>query len=1002
MRTGSSLTHDKMVQGPSFDAIATLGDSHATTEQKVEVAKKLKNIIVGQDQRKELAVRSGILQPLADILSAATKATGKRKLDSHGVSLHLPEEWSQDDELRLQATLIIGSLAAGGQSFLHPLCAANVPQILVDTLLTEVGPRLVTATLQALKALATFWATAEESNIDYDFWSALFNVQSLEVFHGLLSKTDSSSASKQELRLVADTISVLPDSASSTKSLITNCSLLDTLTSLLVAHAADKLVWYNGDTSHLTSPPPPTSLPSILAAISTIIQGSNYRTQRFILASSVRDLFMNARSEASDSRAGFGPRHGFANPYDTLLPPLHIPAYRTVSHNPGSNNFPALKTMQSGKNGNGSSDGSQPAGDIDHSNAVVGWLLVLVRSMQGLNRLVALRLLALVSNAIESDPVGASHKTEFTQKTRERQKQMALLAVPLAVRLVQAANEGKSSDGIDEDKDSYGIREQACAVLALLIEGSTQLQVAAVDAGAVKHVCPILKKSFDNVPFAKPMWSTKSNTSNNANVPETCRLGSSTFPPEIFHAMRCRQGALRALAALAAKEDIHRKAIIESGVVGCIIDSLKPFVANAAADALNNRSQIAPKDGNTIPVILAACGAAQSMSRSVSVLRTSLIDGGIAKPLIVLLTHPSLEVQIAATNVCCNLLPDFSPMRDDLSEGNVVKILVEHARSTSPQLKLSSLWALKHLVYGCPKEIKLQTLDELGTGWLVDIIQGEQRDAPPAAPGGGVSVGLSTPNAAGEQVDLLNPSSMDVDEPGMTVEDTMDDEDEDGEVLYDEASSTQYRASHLRSTLNPPAPAFNSKKYLSSIREMEQNDEYASRKDEMNTQVQALDFLRNLMNGDDCSALSDHIMHTIGSAKVYELLTAKLSPLPRSVTGGRPVYNPTELVLSTIHVVIHLANASPRHRQMLIAQKPLLQAMIPHFNHLDHRVRVMSVWAVNSLTWVEEDGDRRDARQRAMELKSLGIEQAVRGLQNDPNLDVRERVKTALRQFDIL
>lgn len=266
-----------------------------------------------------------------------------------------------------------------------------------------------------------------------------------------------------------------------------------------------------------------------------------------------------------------------------------------------------------------------------------------------------------------------------------------------------------------------------------------------------------------------------------------------------------------------------------------------------------------------------------------------------------------------------------------------------------------------------------------------------------------MSVGLSTPNAAGEQVDLLNPSSMDVDEPGADADDMVeDDEDEDGEVMYDEASSTHYQSSHMRSTLDPPVPVFNSKRYLSSIREMEQNDEYAARRDEASIQQQGLDFLRNVINGDDCGALTDHIMNQIGSAKVYELLTAKLSPLPRSSSSARPIYNTTELVLSTIHVIIHLANASAKHRQMLIAQKPLLQAMLPHFNHVDHRVRVMCVWAVNSLTWIEEDGDRRDARQRSNELKAVGIEQAVRALTSDPNLDVRERVKTAIRQFDTL
>lgn len=521
-----------------------------------------------------------------------------------------------------------------------------------------------------------------------------------------------------------------------------------------------------------------------------------------------------------------------------------------------------------------------------------------------------------------------------------------------------------------------------------------------MQVGAIKHTASLLRKSFDNVPPTKPMWSARPASQLDPNASASRQLGKVTLVPEIAHVMRCRKAALNALEALAAEEDLHRKAIIDTGVVSFMIDSLKPFPSTAPTGP-QGRPQLSPKDGNTTQVILAACRAARAISRSVSILRTSLIDGGIAKPLVSLLNHSSLDVQIAATDVCCNLLPDFSPMREDITNGAVISTLVEHARSSSAKLRLSSIWALKHLVLNCPKEVKLQTLDELGTGWLVDIIQGELRQpiSSGSIGGGGVSVGLSTPNAAGEQVDLLNPSSMDVDEPGVA-EETMDEDDEDGEMLYDEASSTHYQSSQMRSTLDKPAPAFNSKRYLSSIREIEQNLEYTSRKDEAEIQVHALDFIRNLINGEDCVALSDYLMSQIGSAKVYDLLTAKLLPVTRA--GGRAVYNLTDLVLSAIHVIIHLANASPKHRQMIIAQRPLLQAMLPHFNHLDHRVRVMCVWAVNSLTWIEEDGDRRDARQRSSELKTLGIEVAVRKLQNDTNLDVRERVKTAIRQFDTL
>lgn len=989
-----------MAHDSSIESISVLRDASTTTEQKLVALKHLKSLIVGQDQRKELSVKNGIVQPLANLLSTP-KATGKRRAESQGVPLSQTQEWTQEDELRLQATLIIGSLAAGGQTFLHPLCAANIPGLLVNTISLDHGeldPRLTTAALHALKAIAVFYSTSELPLADYDFWTVVINGETLLDMNRILQKGE-----KQHSRLIADIISVIPGDRAREKhkSLVTHCNVLDTLASLLVSHAIDcKLLWYKGDTSQFPPPPPDAALPSILAAISTTIEGSNYRAQRFILAPSVRDFFLRSANDSND-RQQFGARQGFMNPYESLLPPLHIPTNKTISHNPGSSNFPALKTLQNGKNGSSQSGSVPLVGDIDHSNAVCGWLLVLVREMRGMERVIALKLLAVVAHAIESEPAGPAHKTEFMQKTRERQRQLAFLAVPLAVQLVKDVNEAGSAESKEAQQEARLIKEHACSVLALLTSCHKDLQIAAVEATAIKQVCPILKKSFDNVTLAKPMWSAKSSVVSDPNAPATCQMGSATFAPEIFHAMRCRQGALKALESLAAREDIHRKAIIDSGVVTCIIDSLKPFAPNAAADALSQRYQVAPKDGNTVPVILAACRAAQSMSRSVSVLRTSLIDGGIAKPLAQLLHHPSLEVQIAATDVCCNLLPDFSPMRDDLTEANVIKTLAEHARSNSPGLRLSSLWALKHLVFGCPKETKLSALEELGTGWLVGIIQGEQREAAPG--GGGVSVGLSTPNAAGEQVDLLNPSSMDVDEPPSAPEDAMDDDaDEDGEVLYDEASSTHYQTSSIRSTFKSPEPAFNSKRYLSSIREREENDEYISRKDEAAIQIQALDFIRNFINGDDCEELSDHLMNQIGSAKVYDLLTAKLSPIPRAVSGGRSIHNPTELVLSTIHVVIHLANASPKHRQMLIAQKPLFQAMIPHFNHVDHRVRVMCVWAVNSLTWISEDDDRRDAQARFRELRALGIENAVRALANDPNLDVKERVKTALRQFDTL
>ncbi|KAK5136460.1 hypothetical protein LTR08_003105 [Meristemomyces frigidus] len=976
----------------------------ASLADQISALRAVKNEVVGHDQRKEALVRDGILSALVVVLTGPASSNGKRR-SSNGPST----SQSQDEDARLQATLVIGSLANGGQAFVAPLLAAGTPKLLLDTIANCATPRVSTAALQALKSLSSSWAAMQAGLAGTDHGSLdLFTQGSSDVLLTVLRRP----ASMQQLRLAAEVIAISTTSESA-KSALAHSSILDTLAALLASYAiASKHVDYNGDISRLPSPPSEQALPSILMAVCVIVGESTYRAHRFFLSAPIRELFSNAWPANGDQRHLFGPRYGFATSGgQPLLPPLHVPALGTTTYYAGSRSFPALASLQPHERRRTAvADAVPQDGDTDHTNAVCGWLIVLARSMHGHNRLIALRLLALVNNAIDVDVTTGGHRSEFVQKTREREKQIALLAVPLAVVLVQVVSETKPSEAvIGDQQDNRLVRESACEVLALLIRHCKNLQVAAVDAGAIKHASLVLKRSFDPVQLAKPMWSSKAAT-DQVDAPATQRMGGRGLPSEILHAMRCRQGALQCLAALAAKEDIHRKAIVEAGVVNCIIDSLKPYPTDFADKFAATRSQIGPKAGNTTGVILAACYMAKTMSRSVSLLRTSLIDAGIAKPTTQLLTHPDVGIQLAATDVCINILSESSPMRDDMVADGVIKILTAHARSSSPALRFSSLWALKHLVLNISKEIKVSMLEELGTGWLIAAIQGEKTAAAPLAHSGG-GVGLSTSNAAGVQVDLLNPSSMDVDEPAGAEESDEDYEnnDEDGEMMYDESSSTHYQASQIRSTIaatpytNLP---FNSKAYLSSVREIEQNPALRAKRDDTNIQEQALDFVRNLLNGDDCAVMVDHLLNQIGSVKMFAVLTEKLKPLPDSarLTGGsgRPVYNSVEILISTIHIINHFANGLPRHKQMVIAQRAFLNAWLPHFSSTDRRVRVISVWAVSTLTWIEDDNDRREARQRAMELRAVGIESAVRSMINDPDLDVKERVKTAVRQLDVL
>jgi hypothetical protein len=1005
-----------MVQGPSSEAIEAIRNP-SSIEEQISTLKQLKNDIVGHAQRKELVLKQGVVEPLVKTVSVAGKATGKRR-ESNGVPQH-PLPWSLEDEARLQAILVLGSLASGGRAFVQPLLAAGTQRRLLESLGAEVPPRIVTASLQAIRSLAT--SAYSDGHCSENIHLNLFTHNTASAFPDLQTPGAIASAN-QQLKLATDIITVSATNES-IRSKLADSGVLETLASVLASYAiAEKHFDYRGATSSFPPPPPATAVPSILKAITTILTGSHFRVQSFILCPPIRELFINSTPENGD-------RHPFSSQgsAESLLPSVYVPTSKSVSFNGTSSAWPVLRSLQvPGARSAEAGYLSQQTGDIDHANAVCGWIVFIAREMRGYSRLTALKLLALVNNAIEAGSELVNARSESIQRTKEREKQLALLAVPLAVSMINGVAEGPSKDDrppLDE-RATQEVKEEACEVLAMLIKDNKEFQTAAVDAGAIKRVCQLLKKSFDNIQVSKPMWSAKINTSD-SDVSDSCRMGKRDLPPEILHVMRCRKAALDALAALSKKEELHRKAIVDAGAVQCVIDSLKPLSSGMA--------DIAPKDGNTIPVLLAACNAAQAMSRSVNLLRTSLIDAGVGRPLMVLVKHQELAVKIAATDAICNLSMDFSPLRNDLVAAGAVSTIVEHTRQSEMGLRLSSLWALKHLMLGGSKEMKVQCMDELGIGWLVGAIQGEQH-AEPAIIGvtGGVSVGgLSTPNAAGEQVDILNPASMDVDDPPEDDDDDLEDEDEDedGEVMYDEASSTHYQASQLRSTLRsgpasnrPSTPPLSTDRYLSSFREMEQDASLRAKRMDVAIQEQALDLIRNIITGDDCAVMLEHVLQQIGTEKFFSLLTDKLSPVPASLLpqavsrnqqqngstpaiatiGNRIVYQPTPLILSTIHVIAHIANASPRHKSLLIAQSALLRAWLSHFTHPDRRVKVMCVWATSNLTWVEDESDRDDARRRTKELGNIGIVSAIRKLAGDADLDVRERVRTAAKNLETL
>ena len=138
---------------------------------------------------------------------------------------------------------------------------------------------------------------------------------------------------------------------------------------------------------------------------------------------------------------------------------------------------------------------------------------------------------------------------------------------------------------------------------------------------------------------------------------------------EIYWLFQEREHALRLIAAIASSEDKQRQAFLDGNVTPNILDSMKPLnegllLSLYDSDKSRETRKIVTTDiGSPVAVLCAACNAAKALTRSVSLLRTTLADAGLPQPILALLKHTDISVRKAATDVVINLNPEFSPMR---------------------------------------------------------------------------------------------------------------------------------------------------------------------------------------------------------------------------------------------------------------------------------------------------------------------------------------------------
>jgi len=492
------------------------------------------------------------------------------------------------------------------------------------------------------------------------FADLLYTEHGLESLGQVISQQSPSWTVQQQISLAAKLLSKTCHDESHRR-LIEEARLYDVLAaklaSFVVATGCSLAGSYGSHTALGPPAPEKAELASILYAIVTILDTSKARWTRFLAAPAFGAVFPKTYPEGPTS---FSARKLSLNHIESLIPHLQNSS-RTLPTTP---NFPPLGAIgtssQPSLRAFGFSIESADHATEGHESPLVPWLIYMARAdTDALARLMALH------------AVTHLHRCGLTHKRREAES--ATILVPLLAIMLDknpVASKGLLTSLRSDDKaDRRLIEEQAPAVLAKLIDDILDLQRAAIEAGSIKKLSQILKKSFDPLPphSTTLLWSPEPTMSDRKGPSEELPFGSPGLSPAAYHVTCMRESALKGLAAIASLKDDYRRSIIENGIVPFIIQGLKPYDVESPESQL--RPHIDDSKGpiivtqNPKEVIIAACGLAQGLSRSVSTLRTSLMDAGLAAPLFLLLRHQDIEIQIASTAVVCNLVLDFSPMR---------------------------------------------------------------------------------------------------------------------------------------------------------------------------------------------------------------------------------------------------------------------------------------------------------------------------------------------------
>lgn len=706
--------------------------SSTNPTEQIAALRAIKNEIIGHPFKKEMVASLGILDSIARISCNRTDSKDSGKVHDHKLaSRSLTEEESvRLQALYIIASVALGILlpisnlwhniltsSLGGPPFIPILHSASViPAILSNICPLNNPPRVVLAALRALSDFADSLALASTSLplSTSTLADAVFVRQHLLSLCRILSQSSSFSTIQSQISTAASLIGKLCREERHQQSLA-NSGVLDALATRLAAFVvaeglvipgADILAQKDGLQDFFpTAAPKNADLAPILEAIAAIIEDSKLRASQLLYSPSILAIFPSSLPDELaplqgnrstwnfHNNAGLNTRHSQLNAVDLLLPLIPLPQLKNTNTQAAA--FPPLGSSgardnlsHSGRSGMNISDtiamsawsgtssletsistyASPLLDSEDAESPLVSYLIYIIRSRAGIERLMATSVLTILYR------VGLTHKSRDTAIT--------LLVVPLLVQILDDDPAAQpmikdSSDSMEATATEWTIKERAPAILAMLITDSEYLQKAAFDANVISKLSKMLKVSYDPVPDSanSQSWSPQGDDEAEAiGFKRSSRFSSPGQPPLLLHKIRVRESTLKAIAALVPFQDEYRKVVVEQGIIPYIVESMcsnprkpTPKLGDRPEKEVNGSKDQGGPTGygvNPVSVIIAACGAVRALSRSVSILRTSLIDNGVAMPVFRLLQHPDIEVQIAATATVCNLVTDVSPMRE--------------------------------------------------------------------------------------------------------------------------------------------------------------------------------------------------------------------------------------------------------------------------------------------------------------------------------------------------